>query len=70
MLSFAFHNNYDAVVLCTGDQDFLPVIKTIKDLGKLVYVAAFEHSCAQKMKRIPDRHINLTEHIDELKLNF
>ncbi|MFZ2071676.1 MAG: NYN domain-containing protein [Halobacteriota archaeon] len=69
MLSFGFHNNYDAAVLCSGDQDFLPVIKTIKDLGKLVYVVAFGHSCAEKMKRIPDKYIILSEHVDEIKRN-
>jgi uncharacterized LabA/DUF88 family protein len=49
-LSSGFHNNYDVAVLCSGDQDFLPVIRVIKDLGELVYVVAFGHSCAEEMR--------------------
>ena len=44
MLSFGFQKNYDVAVLCSGDQDFLPVIERIKDLEMFVYVVAFEVS--------------------------
>ncbi len=69
MLFFGFNNNYDIAVLCSGDQDFLPMIQAVKDLGKLVYVVAFDHSCAEKMRRIPDNYITLSEEIERIKKN-
>lgn len=38
MLSNAFHDNYDAAVLLSGDGDFCPVVEEIQRLGKVVYV--------------------------------
>lgn len=67
MLFFGFNSNYAIAILCSGDQDFLPVIQKVKDLGKLVYVVAFDHSCAETMKRIPDRYISLSEDIEKIK---
>lgn len=66
MLDFGFHNRYDIVILCSGDQDFLPVVKTIKNLGKIVCVAAFSHSCSEKLKRTADRHIDLSNYIEKI----
>jgi hypothetical protein len=37
----AFHNNYDAAVLITGDADYLPIVSEVKKMGKLVYVIFF-----------------------------
>lgn len=67
MLYFGFRENYAIAILCSGDQDFIPLVKTVKDMGKKVIVAAFDHSCAEKMKRIPDGYINLTKHIDKIR---
>jgi len=67
MLYFGFCNNYDVAVLCSGDQDFIPMIKAVKDMGKRVYVAAFDHSCAEKMKRIPDGYISLSSNFGKIK---
>lgn len=67
MLFFGFNNMYDIAVLCSGDQDFLPMIQRVKDLGKLVYVVSFDHSCAEKMKRNPDQYTNLSEDIERIK---
>lgn len=64
MLDFGSHDRYDTVILGSGDQDFLPVVKAVKDLGKIVWVAAFEHSCSIKLKLEADKYINLTEHLD------
>lgn len=41
VLSHAFHNNYDLVVILAGDGDYVPLINEVKDLGKLVYVTFF-----------------------------
>jgi uncharacterized LabA/DUF88 family protein len=41
MLVNAFHNNYDAAVVISGDGDYVPVIEEVKRMGKTVYVAFF-----------------------------
>ncbi len=44
MLSGAFRDNYDAAVLVAGDADYLPLIREVKRLGKLVCGAFFTGS--------------------------
>jgi len=41
MLSHAFLHNYDAAVLIAGDGDYVPLIREVQRLGKLVFVAFF-----------------------------
>jgi uncharacterized LabA/DUF88 family protein len=41
VLAGAFLNNYEIAVLIAGDGDYVPLIKEVKRLGKLVYVAFF-----------------------------
>ena len=67
LLYFGFNNSYDLALLCTGDKDFLPAIERIKDLGKWVYIAAFEHSCAENLLKISDHFINLSECKNEIE---
>ena len=67
ILYFGYNNSYDLALICTGDKDFLPVIERIKDLGKWVYIAAFEHSCAEILIKICDQFINLSECKNEIE---
>jgi uncharacterized LabA/DUF88 family protein len=46
MVSFAYENRYDTAILVSGDGDFLPVIKKVKELNKRVEVWAFKYSLA------------------------
>ncbi|MGC8692603.1 MAG: NYN domain-containing protein, partial [Thermoplasmata archaeon] len=68
MLTFAFRNNYDAAILCSGDQDFLPVLKEIKDLGKRIFVFGFESSVAFKLKNEADKFCKLDDYLNDFKL--
>ncbi|HUV80790.1 MAG TPA: NYN domain-containing protein [Candidatus Bathyarchaeia archaeon] len=70
ILKFGYNKNYDCAILCSGDQDFIPLVHAVKDLGKKVYAAAFNHSCAEEIKRIPDKWFNLTEVVDQIKLEW
>lgn len=49
----------DAVVLVTGDGDFIPLIEYLKNHGKRVEVIAFEKSASAKLKDCADEFINL-----------
>jgi len=44
VLSHAFMNNYDAVVLVSGDGDFVPAVEEVKRLGKVVFCCFFDHA--------------------------
>lgn len=40
-LSNAYNHNYDVAVLMAGDGDYIPLVKEVKRLGKVVYVVFF-----------------------------
>ncbi|MFX1389110.1 MAG: NYN domain-containing protein [Promethearchaeota archaeon] len=50
IISLAYENSYDTAVLVSGDGDFLPVLKKIKNLGKNVEIWAFKYSLANTLK--------------------
>ncbi|MCF7845459.1 MAG: NYN domain-containing protein [Candidatus Pacebacteria bacterium] len=49
----------DAVVLVTGDGDFVPLVEYLKNNGKRVEVLGFERSASLKLKDSADEFINL-----------
>ncbi len=52
----------DAIVLVTGDGDFVPLVEYLKwGLGKTVEVAAFSRSTSGKLKEAADLFITLDE---------
>lgn len=57
----------DAIVLVTGDGDFVPLVEYLRwGLGKTVEVAAFTRSSSGKLKEMADTFINLDEFPDVL----
>jgi len=52
----------DAVILVTGDGDFIPLVNYLKwGRGCLVEVAAFRSSASTKLQEVADRFINIEE---------
>ncbi len=51
----------DAIVLVTGDGDFVPLVDYLKNRGKRVEVIGFERSASLKLKEAADEFINLEE---------
>lgn len=51
----------DAIVLVTGDGDFVPLVDYLKNQGKRVEIIAFERSASAKLKEAADEFINLEE---------
>ena len=49
----------DAVVIVTGDGDFVPLVEYLKGKGRLVEVAAFEKSTSSRLKEAADDFIDL-----------
>lgn len=49
----------DAVVICSGDGDFLPLLEQLKSMGKQAEVAAFSRSASAKLKEAADDFVDL-----------
>ncbi len=59
-----FSNSVDAIVLVTGDGDFIPVIDYLKSMGKQMEVIGFGRSSSAKLKEAADEFIDLEKDID------
>lgn len=55
----------DAIVLITGDGDFLPLVEYLKGKGRQVEVAAFGKSTSLKLKEAADDFIDLGENAEK-----
>jgi len=67
MLVGAHRNVYDTAILCSGDKDYVYPVRMLKDLGKRVEIASFEHSLAKELRLVADHFISLTENLDRIK---
>ena len=50
IISLAYEKAYDIAVLVSGDGDFVPVVKKVKELDKGMEVWAFRYSMANALK--------------------
>jgi len=51
--------NVDAIVLASGDGDFLQLVEYLKNQGKRVEIIAFGRSASSKLKEVADEFIDL-----------
>ena len=63
MLSKGFQNAYDIAILVSGDTDYIPVVESLHNLGKIVVLATLPHQKIEKYKTIIDRHIPIYPNI-------
>ncbi len=63
MLSKGFQNTYDIAILVSGDTDYIPVVESLHNLGKIVVLATLPHQKIEKYKTIIDRHIPIYPNI-------
>ena len=70
VVALAYEDAYDTAVLVSGDGDFLPVVKKIKELKKIVEVWAFKYSLANALKEEldEDRIFYIDDILNEIKL--
>ncbi|MFW9941873.1 MAG: NYN domain-containing protein [Candidatus Thorarchaeota archaeon] len=52
IISLAYENEYDTVVLVSGDGDFVPVLKKVREMDKKVELWAFRYSLANTLKEV------------------
>ena len=68
MLVGAYENHYDTAILISGDEDFIPVINTLKKLNKGIENAFFIETSSKKLRKSCDKIINLKNILDKIKL--
>ena len=60
LLLLASRNAFDVAIICAGDADFFRAIEGVKEMGKEIYIASFDSSCATKLKDASLGYISLT----------
>ncbi len=54
-------SSVDAVVLASGDGDFIPLVEFLKNQGKRVEIIAFGRSASSHLREIADEFVDLEE---------
>ena len=67
LLVGAYENLYDTAILVSGDEDFIPVINTLKRLNKKTENAFFMSTSSKKLRKLCDKAVNLKNIIDKIK---
>jgi len=57
-------SSLDAIVIVSGDGDYLPLVEYLQSMGKQVEVVAFEKTASSKLLDQSDDFINLSEHAE------
>ncbi|MBN1761498.1 MAG: NYN domain-containing protein [Methanomicrobia archaeon] len=71
MITKAFLNHYEIALLLGGDDDYVDLIKSIKDLtGKRVYGAYFQDSVSERLVESFDRRLVLSEDVLKTFINY
>ena len=60
---FAANNSYDIAILVSGDSDFGYTLQAVKNMGKHVEVAYFEHATSRDL-------LNSADYLHELDTKF
>ncbi len=64
LLLLASRNAFDVAIICAGDADFFRAVEGVKEMGKEIYIASFDSSCATKLKDASLGYISLTMNSD------
>ena len=64
----AYEDLYDTAILVSGDEDFIPVINTLKRLKKKTENVFFMSTSSKKLRKLCDKTTNLKNILDNIKL--
>ncbi len=65
MVENACDNNFDMAVLVSGDGDFVPAVRSVKNKNKIVKNIYFKNSSSRNLKNFCDESLELTKEILE-----
>jgi uncharacterized LabA/DUF88 family protein len=60
----------DAIILATGDGDFIPLVEYVKSQGCQVEVITFGRSASGKLREVVDDFIDLDENPSEFLIGY
>ena len=63
-------NKVDAIVLATGDGDFIPLVEYVKNQGCQVEVITFGRSASGKLREVVDDFIDMDENPNEFLIGY
>ena len=63
MVKLAYNNFYDIAILISSDEDFVPAINAVREIGKRVENIGFENKFSYHLKQKCDRFIKLSKSI-------
>jgi len=61
-------NNFDTVILLSGDSDFAPIIKRAKEHNKKIIVMSVKGHISRELIELSDKYINLKKLRDQIEL--
>jgi uncharacterized protein (TIGR00288 family) len=59
---------FDTAILLSGDSDFAPIIKRMKENGKKVIIMSAKHHISRELIELSDKYINLKKLRDKTEL--
>jgi uncharacterized LabA/DUF88 family protein len=65
VMRIAHNTKPDIIVLATGDGDFVPLVKELRNMGIRVEVASFQESISRELERVSSGFIDLNIYFDE-----
>lgn len=70
IISSAFEKNVDTIIIVSGDSDFVPVVKKLKDLNKKVEIWSFKKNLSQQLRDLLDpANVNYIDDIlDQIRI--
>lgn len=63
-------NKVDAIILATGDGDFIPLVEYVKNQGCQVEVITFGRSASGKLREVVDDFIDMDEDPNEFLIGY
>ena len=61
MLTHGFYKNYDAAVLVAGDEDYVPLVQAVKNVGRRVFLWFVESGLSPALKRSADYYFDMAK---------
>lgn len=65
-----YENLYDTAIIVSGDEDFVPIIKTAQKLGKKVENACFKSSSSYSLRRVCNSSLYLNKIINKMLIRI
>lgn len=67
--AISYQLDYDVAIICSGDQDYSPVVKRLQEDGKKVYVISSHALLSGKLASIADKVIYLEDILPSIRLS-